>query len=89
MSDERIVGTTEGIFKTRTTQRVPKDERWTQEASGLVGGVPWLLNGKDEKADGEPLIREPLRPLSEELLKETEVRAPVPRRLNMLSLIHI
>ena len=40
LSDERIVGTPEGIFRTRTAQRVPIEERWTAEASGLVGGVP-------------------------------------------------
>ena len=42
LSDERIIGTPEGIFKTRTIQRVPIEERWTAEAAGMVGGVPWL-----------------------------------------------
>ena len=34
ISDEKIIGTPEGIFKTRTTQRVPVEERWLPEASG-------------------------------------------------------
>ena len=78
LSDERIVGTPEGVFRTRTTQRTPIEERWNAEASGLVGGVPWLLNGQDEKADGEPLDAEPLKPMSDELLRDTEVKAPAP-----------
>ena len=71
LSDERIVGTPEGIFKTRTTQRVPEEERWLPEGSGMVGGVPCLLDKGDDNADGEPLPSEPLRSLSEELLRET------------------
>ena len=49
----------------------------------MVGGVPWLLSGSDEKADGEPLQAEPLKPMSEELRMETQVKAPAPRRANI------
>ena len=40
LTDERIIGTPEGIFRTRTTQRVLIEERWSAESSGLVGVVP-------------------------------------------------
>ena len=83
ISDEKIIGTPEGIFRTRTTQRVPIEERWNSEASAMVGGVPWLLQGDDEKADGEALNQEPMKPLSEELMKETEAKESVPRRMNI------
>ena len=80
LSDEKIMGTTEGIFRTRTTQRVPIEERWNPEASSLVGGVPWSLNAYDEKADGEAMTSEPLKPLSEELMQETLGKPSAPRR---------
>ena len=83
LTGELRVGTAEGIFRTRSTQRVPYLERWNPEASNLVGGVPWMLSGQDQEADGEALRQEPLRPLSEELLEETRVREPVPRSFNI------
>ena len=83
LTGELRVGTTEGVFRSRTVQRVPQEERWTPEAADLVGGVPWLLSGQDEEADGEALKQETLRPLSEELLEETRVREPVPRSFNI------
>ena len=83
LTGELRVGTAEGIYRTRTTQRVPYQERWSAEAASLVGGVPWLLSGQDEEADGEALSQAPLRPLSEELLEETRVREPPPRRFNI------
>ena len=83
LSDERIIGTPEGIFKTRTTQRVPIEERWTAAASGMVGGVPWLLSKSDEKADGEALQSEGLKPMSEELQEEVKTKVPAPRRAGL------
>ena len=83
LSDEKIIGTPEGVFRTRTTQRVPLEERWSAEAAGLVGGVPWLTNRQDEKADADPLNVEPLKPMSEELLRDTEMKAPPPRNANL------
>ena len=70
LTGELRVGTSDGVFRTRTMQRVPAENRWTPEAAELVGGLPWLLSGQDEDADGEALRQEPLRPLSEELLEE-------------------
>ena len=58
-------------------------ERWASEASEMVGGVPWLLNKVDEDADGEPLSKEPLKPLSEELLRDAKVKGSAPRRVNI------
>ena len=41
------------------------------------------MSGCDEKADGEPLNSEPLKPLSEELIKESLSKPPAPRRASM------
>jgi len=54
VSGEIIVGTREGVWKTRTVQRKPKEYRWSQENVEMVGGVPWSTNAGDgEEADGD------------------------------------
>jgi len=50
-SGEVIVGTEEGVFRTRTVKRKPKEERWLQENVGRVVGVPWKTS-KDDEGDG-------------------------------------
>ena len=52
LSGEVIVGTKEGIWKTRTIMRKPVEERWSKETETLVGGVPWKMSAGDEEADG-------------------------------------
>ena len=52
VSGEVIVGTKEGIWKTRTVTRKPVEERWSKDAETLVGGVPWKMSADDEEADG-------------------------------------
>ncbi len=49
---EGIVGTKEGVWKTRTIMRKPVEERWSKETETLVGGVPWKMSAGDEEADG-------------------------------------
>ncbi len=52
---EIIVGNLYGVWKTRTAQRRPKEERWEKENVNLVTGVPWRTSEKDLEADGEAL----------------------------------
>ena len=52
LSGEIIVGTKEGIWKTRTIRRKPEKERWSPENSALIGGVPWKMSMDDEDEDG-------------------------------------
>ena len=52
---EIIVGTSEGVWKTRTAHRRPAEERWRKESIELLKGVPWKVNDNDEQADGEEM----------------------------------
>jgi hypothetical protein len=54
-SGEIAVSTKDGIFKTRTVQRRPLDERWGAASVAEVTWVPWWLNEADPKCDGEKL----------------------------------
>jgi hypothetical protein len=50
-SGEVIVGTEDGVMKTRTVRRKPEEERWHEENLKMVGGVPWRPSpGDDEGA---------------------------------------
>ena len=52
---EIIVGNRDGVWKTRTVQRRPKEERWKVESVNEVSGVPWRMNERDPNADGEAM----------------------------------
>jgi hypothetical protein len=54
-SGEIMVSTKDGIFKTRTVQRRPQEERWSAASAAEVVWVPWWLNQADPKCDGEKL----------------------------------
>ena len=58
---EVIVGTAEGIFRTRTVRKKPKEDRWDVKHLDMIGGVPWRTRDGDEANDGEKLPTE-LRP---------------------------
>jgi len=45
-SGEIIVGTEEGVFRTRTVKRKPLESRWLQSNSTKIGGVPWKVQKK-------------------------------------------
>ena len=40
-TDEHLVATAEGIFKTRTVRRRPADVRWDASAINTIRGLPW------------------------------------------------
>jgi len=75
---EVIVGTAEGIFRTRTVRKKPKEDRWDVKHLDMIGGVPWRKQNGDEATDGERLPME-LRPdraeqVSTELEKKSCLR---------------
>ena len=80
---EYIVGDERGVWRTRTIQRKPVEERWQKSNLDLVVGVPWKKNGDDEKADGEMLKTEVIY-MDEGYRERMEMKArdepPIPRR---------
>jgi hypothetical protein len=54
-SGEVIVADLSGLFKTRTIQRKPYAERWSNTSASLVVGVPWRVNTEDPDVGGEPI----------------------------------
>ena len=69
---ELIVGTEKGVWKTRSIQRRPFEERWNVRAAKMVGGVPWRVSGEDQNADGEKLEVEATEPVGERMKEEEE-----------------
>ena len=52
-SGEIMVGNATGVWKTRTVQRKPLDERWDSGNLELVRFVPWRVSADDPDMDGE------------------------------------
>ena len=52
---EIIIGTEKGVWKTRSVQRRPLDERWGPESAKMIGGIPWRVNESDPNVDGEKM----------------------------------
>ena len=52
---EIIVGTAEGIWRTRTVRRKSEEQRWSVDNMAMVGGVPWRKNGEIDETVGEDL----------------------------------
>ena len=69
---EIIIGTTEGVWKTRTVQRCPYQQRWRAKNLEMVGGVPWRTSGNDPNADGEAMDPKPIGVNDGEALQEDE-----------------
>ena len=79
-SGEVIVGTKEGVFRTRTVQRKMEEQRWDPKNLELVGGVPWRTS-PDQGEVVMPAISMPM--LSEDKIDRPIVQESeyVPRRL--------
>ena len=54
-SGEIVVADEQGVFKTRTVQRKPLDERWDPKYLDVVNAVPWKV---DETGEKEPHTRQ-------------------------------
>ena len=51
-SGECIIGTPFGVETTRNVHRKPEEQRWVQESSRSIGGVPWRRYDGDPEQDG-------------------------------------
>ena len=40
LSGEVVVGTADGVLRTRTVRRRPEEQRWTSDCLDMVGGLP-------------------------------------------------
>ena len=83
---EYIVGTEDGVWRTRTLRRRPVQERWNADNLAKVGGVPWRTSEKDPNIDGEKLqlgVRVMDENCKEELAKEAASRQVIPRRFHI------
>ena len=78
-SGELIVADGKGVWKARSIQRKPLDDRWSSNSVDMVQHVPWK-NHDEEEADGE--TPEVIKLSREEEEQEREVvRDAVPRRV--------
>jgi hypothetical protein len=58
---EIILGTSEGIWQTRTVQKKPLGQRWHKKNFNMIGGVPWKRNANDDKANAEDMKGDVIR----------------------------
>jgi hypothetical protein len=54
LSGEIIIGTPAGVMRTRTVQRRPVEQRWSQENLKMCGGLQWKPSPADD--EGEALM---------------------------------
>ena len=65
-TDEHIVATGAGVFRTRTVKRRPRDEAWDKAALSQMRWTPWdtgaVIRGRPprQKTVQEPIISVPL-----------------------------
>ena len=78
---EYIVGDAKGVWKTRTLQRKPLEERWPSSNAELIRWTPWRLSEEDASMDGEKLEVIRVEPRFEGEEREPGVEfGTVPRR---------
>jgi len=71
-SGELIVGTAEGVFRSRTVKRKPFESRWLQENANMIGGVPWKVSEED---DGDGPARKGVIKLDAKVMGKDEEEA--------------
>ncbi len=52
-SGEMKVADGTGVWKTRTIQRKPLEDRWDSKSADMIQHVPWRTSEHDPKVDGE------------------------------------
>eukprot|EP00973_Karenia_brevis_P061296 8525421-Karenia_brevis.AAC.1 len=52
-SNEFMISTVDGIVKSRSIKRIPKEEKWSNDNLRWVKWAPWKRHEGDEEADGE------------------------------------
>ena len=85
VSGEVVVGTADGVYKTRTVQRKPLEHRWGSANLDMVGGVPWRTSPA-EKEDEEVM---PAVDIGMELPEVEVPRAPAGEQLPTPSRVQI
>ena len=76
-SGEVVVADENGVWKTRTAQRKPADERWAPTNIDLVEGLPWKTEEEDEASAPAIAIRMDESKTHEE--QTTDAKPAVPR----------
>ena len=76
-SGEIVVADENGVWKTRTVQRKPADERWDPKNIDLIKGLPWKTEEEDEPGAPAIAIRMDESKLHEE--QTTDAKPAVPR----------
>ena len=69
-SGELIVADAKGVWKARTIQRKPVDERWAKSSIDMVVEVPWRTSDDDPHVDGEKMEAVRLSKAEVEIEKE-------------------
>jgi hypothetical protein len=67
---ELIVGAGEGIYRTRTIQRKPVEDRWREDLIKKVKGVPWRKSDADPEMDGAAMRSRPLSPEEQRIIDD-------------------
>ena len=82
ISGEVVVGTRDGVFKTRTVQRKAYEHRWGKENLDMVGGVSWKTSpdGGEEEATMPEIDTGMEMPEVEILSVPTEDQRPIKGR---------
>ena len=78
------MGDAAGLWRTRTIQRKPLEQRKGPDNSQMVVGVPWKKNNEDENVGGEMLTMD-VKVMDKEYRDQLEAaaseREAVPRRV--------
>ena len=83
---EFIVGDGRRVWRTRTVQRKPEEERWTTEKLKMIGGVPWRTSEEDANMDGEAMkmtVKVMNKAYIAQKMEDEEFKDVVPRRFDI------
>ena len=76
-SGELVVSDSKGVWRTRTVQRKPIEERWREDGHEMIKKVPWTDDENPQAEEAEKI--EVTRMTEEE--KDAEMQAEVPDRI--------
>ena len=82
-SGEHVIGDSNGVWKTRTAQRRPYEERWSVETLEWIGGVPWHVREGDPDADGLMDQDELVKVIDGKRRADGLPDVPIPRRFHI------
>ena len=83
VSGEIVVGTSDGVYKTRTVKRKPYEHRWAKGNLDFVGGVPWKTSvDQGEVEEVMPAVDIGMEMPEVEIQRPpADERRPIPRRV--------